>query len=55
MSRRVLVTGLWHETNTFAATPTDLAAFRDYQLRQPAYTRGQSAVPARSAREVAEG
>jgi microcystin degradation protein MlrC len=32
MSRRVLVTGLWHETNTFAVTPTDLAAFRAYQL-----------------------
>ena len=32
MSRRIFVTGLWHETNTFAATPTDLAAFRAYQL-----------------------
>lgn len=32
MTRRVFVTGLWHETNTFAATATDLAAFRAYQL-----------------------
>jgi microcystin degradation protein MlrC len=29
---RVLVTGLWHETNTFARAPTDLAAFEAYQL-----------------------
>jgi microcystin degradation protein MlrC len=32
MARRVLVTGLWHETNSFAAAPTDLAAFEAYQL-----------------------
>jgi microcystin degradation protein MlrC len=29
---RVFVTGLWHETNTFARTPTDIAAFEAYQL-----------------------
>ncbi|MGH6898779.1 MAG: M81 family metallopeptidase [Geminicoccaceae bacterium] len=32
MSRRVLVTGLWHETDAFAATPSELAAFRAYQI-----------------------
>jgi microcystin degradation protein MlrC len=32
MSRRIFVTGPWHETNTFAATATDLEAFRAYQL-----------------------
>ena len=37
MSRRIFVTGLWHETNTFAATPTDLGAFRAYQPGFPRY------------------
>jgi microcystin degradation protein MlrC len=32
MAPRVLVTGVWHETNSFARTPTDLAAFEAYQL-----------------------
>lgn len=30
--RRVFVTGLWHETNTFSPLPTDLEAFHAYQL-----------------------
>jgi microcystin degradation protein MlrC len=32
MARRVLITGIWHETNTFAQGVTDLAAFEAYQL-----------------------
>ena len=31
MSKRVLVTGIWHETNTFSVVRTDLAAFHAYQ------------------------
>lgn len=33
MVKRILVTGVWHETNTFSAVPTDLAAFEAYQYR----------------------
>lgn len=36
MTARVLVGGLWHETNTFSAVPTDLAAFRAYQFAEGA-------------------
>ena len=35
MTERVLVAGVWHETNTFSSVATDLAAFRRYQ-----YARG---------------
>ena len=31
MTTRVLVAGLWHETNTFSPIVTDLDAFRGYQ------------------------
>ena len=30
MAKRVLVGGIWHETNSFSPVPTDLAAFRRY-------------------------
>ncbi len=30
--RRVGIAGLWHETNTYSARPTDLDAFRDFEL-----------------------
>lgn len=37
MTRRVLVGGIWHETNTFSPLPTDLEAFRRFQyLEGPA-------------------
>ena len=28
MTARILIAGLWHETNTFSPIATDLAAFR---------------------------
>ncbi len=31
MGKRILVTGAWHETNTFSAVPTELQDFRSYQ------------------------
>ncbi|EDP64257.1 Uncharacterised conserved protein UCP012702:MlrC, C-terminal [alpha proteobacterium BAL199] len=31
MAPRILIAGLWHETNTFSPIATDLAAFRTYQ------------------------
>lgn len=34
MTRRILVTGIWHETNTFSVRRTDLAAFRAYQYAE---------------------
>ncbi len=32
MARRILVGGIWHETNTFSPLATDLDAFRRFQL-----------------------
>lgn len=34
MSARAFVSGVWHETNTFSAVATDLAAFRRYQFAE---------------------
>jgi microcystin degradation protein MlrC len=31
MTKRILVGGIWHETNSFSPIPTDLAAFRAFQ------------------------
>lgn len=31
-ARRVALAGLWHETNTYSARPTDLEAFRSFEL-----------------------
>lgn len=31
MARRILVGGIWHETNSFSPLPTDMAAFRAFQ------------------------
>ncbi|MDF1790258.1 MAG: M81 family metallopeptidase [Thalassobaculaceae bacterium] len=36
MRPTVLISGLWHETNTFSPIPTDLAAFRAYQWAEGA-------------------
>ena len=36
MGRRAFVAGIWHETNTFSAVPTDLTAFRQYQYAEGA-------------------
>ncbi len=32
MAKRILVGGIWHETNTFSPLPTDLDAFRRFQF-----------------------
>jgi len=34
MDQRIFITGIWHETNTFAAPRTDLAAFEAYQYAE---------------------
>ena len=34
MSKRVFITGFWHETNTFASSHTSLEDFRAYQFVQ---------------------
>ena len=34
MTARILVAGIWHETNTFSTVPTDLEAFRRYQFAE---------------------
>jgi microcystin degradation protein MlrC len=36
MARRVLVGGIWHETNTFSPLPTDLESFRRFQYLEGA-------------------
>lgn len=36
MAARILIAGLWHETNTFSPIATDLAAFRAYQWAEGA-------------------
>ncbi|MBT3333816.1 MAG: hypothetical protein HN394_20120, partial [Rhodospirillaceae bacterium] len=34
MSKRIFITGIWHETNTFAATQTGLDDFHAYQYAE---------------------
>lgn len=36
MAPRILIAGLWHETNTFSPIATDIAAFRAYQWAEGA-------------------
>ena len=36
MSHRILIAGVWHETNTFSPVATDFAAFRAYQYAEGA-------------------
>jgi len=41
MAPRVLIAGVWHETNTFSSVPTDLDALRSYE-----YVEGEDLFPA---------
>ncbi|MDP6707593.1 MAG: MlrC C-terminal domain-containing protein [Alphaproteobacteria bacterium] len=34
MAARILLTGVWHETNTFSSLPTDIGAFHAYQFAE---------------------
>ena len=43
MRLRVLISGLWHETNTFSPIPTDLAAFQAYQWAEGSDLAGRYA------------
>ncbi|MFQ5974086.1 MAG: M81 family metallopeptidase [Alphaproteobacteria bacterium] len=43
MTQRILVAGVWHETNTFSSAATDLAAFRRYQFAEGRDLLDQSA------------